>query len=121
MTTRSEATQAACPLDRRVGPADVWPVPKSGKRGLEPGPWMPGEEMPARDGMYLRRWEWSEDEAYSFFRRGVWYASEFWDSKSDHQDLPWRGGVRPNAKVSGAGTASAGLPGSAAGDSEERA
>jgi len=97
VTTRSEATQAARPLDRRVGPADVYPVPRRGKRGLEPGPWMPGEEKPTRDGMYLRRWEWSDDEAYSFFRGGVWYASEFWDSRSDHQHLPWRGGVRPNA------------------------
>ena len=79
-----------------VGPADVFPVPKRGKRGLKPGPWMPGAEKPVRDGMYLRRWEWSDDEAYSFYRGGVWYASAFWDSRSDHQDIPWRGGVRPN-------------------------
>lgn len=94
---RTEAAGGASAVDRRVGPGDVWPVPKSGKRGLEPGPWMPGEEKPTRDGMYLRRWEWCAAETYSFYRGGIWYASEFWDSRSDHQDLLWRGGVRPNA------------------------
>lgn len=98
---KTEALNSAVPLARMVGPADVFPVPKSGRRGLEPGPWMLGEEKPTRDGMYLRRWDGSDDEAYSFFRGGVWYASEFWDSRSDHQELPWRGGVMPNVKLTG--------------------
>lgn len=96
MTTRSEATQAARPLDRLVSPADVWPVPKSKSRKLKPGPWMDGEQKPTRPGMYLRHWRGSNDMAFSFYRDGKWYASEFFDSLSDHQDIPWRGGVKAN-------------------------
>lgn len=77
-----------------VSPMDVWPVPDSGTNGLEPGPWMPGEWRPARDGKYLRYWPGSDDLAFSFWRGGLWHAGPFFDSKSDAQDLPWRGGVK---------------------------
>jgi len=81
-----------------VPPLEVYPVPDSGTNGLEPGPWMPGEWRPARDGKYLRYWPGSDDLAFSFWRSGRWHAGPFFDSKSDDQDLAWRGGVkkRPN-------------------------
>lgn len=60
---------------------------------------MDGSLKPARDGKYLRHWLGSDDKAFSFFRGGVWYASEFWDSKSDAQDIPWAGGVRTRSKA----------------------
>jgi hypothetical protein len=77
-----------------VPPMDVWPVPEDGQRHkLEAGPWMPGEWRPAREGKYLRYWPGSDDLAFSFWRSGLWHAGPFFDSKSDAQDLPWRGGV----------------------------
>lgn len=81
-----------------VPPLEVWPVPDNGTNGLEPGPWMPGEWRPARDGKYLRYWPGSDDLAFSFWRGGLWHAGPFFDSKSDDQELAWRGGVkkRPN-------------------------
>lgn len=84
-------------------PLEVWPVPDSGTNGLEPGPWMPGEWRPARDGKYLRYWPGSDDLAFSFWRGGLWHAGPFFDSKSDDQELAWRGGVkkRPNANLTG--------------------
>lgn len=80
-------------------PLEVYPVPDSGTNGLEPGPWMPGEWRPAREGKYLRYWPGSDDLAFSFWRGGLWHAGPFFDSKSDDQELAWRGGVkkRPNA------------------------
>lgn len=87
-----------------VPPLEVWPVPESGTNGLEPGPWMPGEWRPAREGKYLRYWPGSDDLAFSFWRGGLWHAGPFFDSKSDDQELAWRGGVkkRPNVRVNAA-------------------
>lgn len=84
-----------------VPPLEVWPVPDSGTNGLEPGPWMPGEWRPAREGKYLRYWPGSDDLAFSFWRGGLWHAGPFFDSKSDDQELAWRGGVkkRPNLNM----------------------
>lgn len=90
-----------------VPPSEVHPVPDSGTNGCEPGPWMPGEWRPAREGKYLRYWPGSDDLAFSFWRGGLWHAGPFFDSKSDHQDLAWRGGVkkRPNARANARPTA----------------
>ncbi len=84
-----------------VPPLEVWPVPDSGTGGLEPGPWMPGEWRPAREGKYLRYWPGSDDLAFSFWRGGLWHAGPFFDSKSDDQDLAWRGGVKKRPNVAG--------------------
>lgn len=90
-------------------PLEVYPVPDSGTNGLEPGPWMPGEWRPAREGKYLRYWPGSDDLAFSFWRGGLWHAGPFFDSKSDDQELAWRGGVkkRPNVRVEPGRSASA--------------
>lgn len=83
-------------LDRGVmppAPERVFPVPNGRPPNLAPGPWMEPHLKPAHDGRYLRRWDGSDDKAYSFWRGGKWHASEFFDSPSDHQELPWRGAV----------------------------
>lgn len=82
-----------------VPPLEVWPVPDSGTNGLEPGPWMPGEWRPAREGKYLRYWPGSDDLAFSFWRGSLWHAGPFFDSKSDDQELAWRGGVKKRHNV----------------------
>lgn len=82
-------------------PDDVWPVPDGRPKNLVPGPWMPGALKPVREGRYLRHWQGSDDKAYSFFRKGVWFCSEFWDSKSDAQDIPWRGALAARASRPG--------------------
>lgn len=86
-----------------VPPVEVYPVPESGTNGLEPGPWMPGEWRPAREGKYLRYWPGSDDLAFSFWRGGLWHAGPFFDNKSDDQELAWRGGVKkhPNVMLTG--------------------
>lgn len=101
-TKRADASEELpTPGSCNVPPLEVWPVPDSGTNGLEPGPWMPGEWRPAREGKYLRYWPGSDDLAFSFWRGGLWHAGPFFDSKSDDQELAWRGGVkkRPNARV----------------------
>lgn len=89
------------PVERLVGPEVVWPVPKARKpRNMVPGPWMPGAEKPTRDGKYLRYFDDVDDCAFSWWREGKWTRDGFF--ASDVQDAPWRGGVRPNAELSGA-------------------
>lgn len=88
----------------QVQPKDVYPIPdKPGRLRLVEGPWMDGKLKPVRDGKYLRHWLASDDKAFSWYRRGTWFASEFFDSKSDHQDIPWAGGVRAKERDEAAG------------------
>lgn len=47
--------------------------------------------VPARDGRYLRVLDCGE--AWSWWRKGRWYTSEFWSTESPEQHAPWRGGV----------------------------
>ncbi len=76
-------------------PADsVWPVPyQVNRKTLVPGPWMPGDEKPVREGRYLRYFDDCNDCAFSEWRGGTWTRDGFWPS--DVQDAPWRGGVKP--------------------------
>jgi len=87
------ATVAVEPV---VGPADVYPVPKTARaqKRYEPGPEMDGSLQPARDGRYLRYFEDVDDWAWSEFSGGQWLRDGFWPS--DVQDAPWRGALRPN-------------------------
>lgn len=73
----------------------VYPVPENAEESesLEPGPWMSGDLKPVRDGHYLRHFDDQDDEAYSEWRNGAWYAGDFFSPRSDIQNAPWRGGV----------------------------
>lgn len=88
---------AALPMDAvadpKVGPDAVYPVPedREDSQSLEPGPWMPGDMKPVREGGYLRAFD--EGDAFSTWRGGTWHTGDFFDRESDIQDAPWRGGV----------------------------
>lgn len=101
MESEQTAQGENVPLEQRVGPADVWPVPETSKpKNLVPGPWMPAKQKPTREGKYLRQFDdFSDDDgrAFSWWRNGRWYTQSFFDVESDAQFAPWRGGVRPNA------------------------
>lgn len=85
------------PLHRLVGLDAVWPAPKGNRHKLVPGPWMPGEDKPKRPGRYLRYFDDLDDCAISIFTGMHWTKDGFW--RSDIQDAPWRGAVKPNAQV----------------------
>lgn len=77
---------------------DVFPVPEGRRRpGLVPGPWMSGSLRPERAGRYLRRLD--RGECWSWFRKGRWYTSDFWDSESPEQHAAWRGGVQGDVQA----------------------
>lgn len=72
----------------------VYPVPDVRKpKDLIAGPWMPGDAKPVREGRYLRYFDDAGDSAFSWWDGSLWCRDEFW--KSDIQEAPWRGGVRP--------------------------
>lgn len=92
----TEAPAVGVPVERNVMPPlpeRVFPVPSGRPPNLAPGPWMAPDLKPQHDGRYLRHWQASDDKAYSFWRNGKWHAGEFFDSRSDDQELPWRGAV----------------------------
>ena len=100
MTTSSDAVaghlvRGVMPLAAvyAVRPCAVHPVPEGRPARLAPGPWMDGSDKPEHEGKYLRHWMASDDKAFSFWRGGKWHAGPFFDSPSDHQELPWRGAV----------------------------
>lgn len=69
---------------------------------------MQSNQKPVRDGKYLRLFD--EGEAFSWWRNGTWNTGDFWDIKSDLQDVAWRGAVKkitPRARKGGRKTADA--------------
>ena len=80
---------------------NIFPVPESTRqRKLIPGPWIPGEVKPIRDGKYLREFD-DDDRVFSWWRNGRWYTQDFFNTESDVSDVPWRGSVpKPSAKKS---------------------
>jgi hypothetical protein len=94
MSTKPEVLSVG--LDALVGPERVYPVPKTARaqKRYAPGPEMPGDMKPARDGRYLRYFDDVDDWAWSEFSDGRWLRDGFWPS--DVQDAPWRGALRSN-------------------------
>lgn len=72
----------------------VFPLPDGQRRQAKAlTRWMPGDEKPAHEGLYLR--EFDEGVATSEFRGGEWLRDGFFPS--DIQDARWRGLKTPNA------------------------
>lgn len=70
---------------------EVYPGPFPRKSKVwKPSGWMKGEQKPARDGQYLRKFD--EGKAMSWYCEGEWTYDGFF--RSDIQDAPWRGKVR---------------------------